>query len=490
MISFFLFSIHMFFLLKYSGCNSFRRDNMFSNLLHSDAKSLKIIIVGNGKVGRTLIEQLSKEGNNITVIEKEQSLISDLDSQFDVIAIKGNGASYSTLQEAGIEDADLLIAVTGSDELNLLCCTIAKQFSKCAAIARVRTPDYSKEVNYLRDRLGLAMIINPELESAREMARILYLPSALQVNTFAHGQAEMIKFKIPEGNMLDQMTVANLGKHITNSILICGVERNGEVYIPSGNFCLMTGDTISFAAKRDEARKFLKHIGIYTKQVRNTMIVGGGLSSYYLANELLHAGIDVHILESSLSRCQELSTLLPDAIIVNCDASSEEGLRSAGIQEMEGFVPLTGIDEENVLLTLYAKKVSNAKVITKINRINFTEVISDLDLGSVIYPKMITAEAIIAYARALRASRSSDIDTLYHLFDTKAEAIEFRVTKDSPVVGQELKRLSLKDNLLIAFINRKEKIIIPSGSDTIEIGDTVMIVTTHTGFTEIRDILK
>ena len=470
MISFSLFSIHMFFLLKYSGCSSFRRDNMFSNLLHSDAKSLKIIIVGNGKVGRTLIEQLSKEGNNIT--EKEQSLISDLDSQFDVIAIKGNGASYSTLQEAGIEDADLLIAVTGSDELNLLCCTIAKQFSKCAAIARVRTPDYSKEVNYLRDRLGLAMIINPELESAREMARILYLPSALQVNT------------------LDQMTVANLGKHITNSILICGVERNGEVYIPSGNFCLMAGDTISFAAKRDEARKFLKHIGIYTKQVRNTMIVGGGLSSYYLANELLHAGIDVHILESSLSRCQELSTLLPDAIIVNCDASSEEGLRSAGIQEMEGFVPLTGIDEENVLLTLYAKKVSNAKVITKINRINFTEVISDLDLGSVIYPKMITAEAIIAYARALRASRSSDIDTLYHLFDTKAEAIEFRVTKDSPVVGQELKRLSLKDNLLIAFINRKEKIIIPSGSDTIEIGDTVMIVTTHTGFTEIRDILK
>ncbi|MBR3058976.1 MAG: Trk system potassium transporter TrkA [Clostridiales bacterium] len=463
---------------------------MFANLLHSASKALKIIIVGNGKVGRTLIEQLSKEGNNITVIEKEQSLISDLDSQFDVIAIKGNGASYSTLKEAGIEDADLLIAVTGSDELNLLCCTIAKQFSKCAAIARVRTPDYSKEVNYLRDKLGLAMIINPELESAREMARILYLPTALQVNTFAHGQAEMIKFKIPEGNVLDQMTIANLGKNITNNILICGVERNGEVHIPSGMFCLQAGDTISFAAKREEARKFLKHIGIYTKQVRNAMIVGGGLSSYYLANELLHAGIDVHILETSLARCNELSTLLPEAVIINADASSQEGLLGAGLTDMESFIPLTGIDEENVLLTLFAKKVSKAKVITKINRINFSEVITDLDLGSVVYPKLITSEAIIAYARALRASRSSEIDTLYHLFDGRAEAIEFSIKEASPVVGKALRDLSLKDQLLIAFINRKGKIIIPSGADTIEVGDTVMIVTTHTGFSEIRDILK
>lgn len=463
---------------------------MFSSLTQSANKSLKIIIVGNGKVGHALTEQLSKEGNNITVIEKDPSVIADLDSQFDVITIKGSGASYSTLKEAGVEDADLVIAVTGSDELNLLCCTIATQFHSCAAIARVRTPDYSKESGYLRDKLGLAMIINPELESAREMARILYLPTALQVNTFAHGQAEMIKFKIPEGNVLDKMVIADLGKNITHNILICGVERKGEVFIPSGNFCLQADDTVFFAAKRQEAKKFLKHIGIFSKQVRNAMIVGGGLSSYYLANELLHAGIDVHILESSLPRCQELTTLLPEAVIVNCDASSQEGLLAAGIKDMEAFVPLTGIDEENVFLTLYAKKVSKAKVITKINRINFSEVVSDLDLGSVIYPKMITSEAIIAYARALRASRSSEIDTLYHLFDSKAEAIEFRITEESPVVGKELKSLSLKDNLLIAFINRKGTIIIPSGSDTIEIGDTVMIVTTHTGFTEIRNILK
>lgn len=463
---------------------------MFSALTHALTKSLKIIIVGNGKVGHTLIEQLSREGNNITVIEKDPAMIADLDAQFDVITVKGNGASYNTLKEAGVEDADLVIAVTGSDELNLLCCTIAKQFSKCAAIARVRTPDYSKEVGYLRDKLGLAMIINPELESAKEISRILYLPSALQVNTFAHGQAEMIKFKIPEGNMLDQMTIANLGKHVTHNILICGVERKGEVFIPSGNFTLQADDTISFVATREEARKFLKHIGVFTKHVKNAMIVGGGLSSYYLANELIHAGIEVHILESSQERCDHLSTILPEAIVINSDASSQEEILGAGIKDMEAFVPLTGIDEENIMLTLFAKRVSKAKVITKINRINFSDVISDLDLGSVVYPKLITSEAIIAYARALRASRSSEIETLYHLFDARAEAIEFSIKEKSPVVGTPLRELHLKENMLLAFINRKGKIIIPSGADKIEIGDSVMVVTTQTGLNEIRDILR
>ncbi|MBR5039980.1 MAG: Trk system potassium transporter TrkA [Clostridiales bacterium] len=463
---------------------------MFSKFTHTASKSLKVIIVGCGKVGHTLTEQLSKEGNNITVIEKNPTVVGDIDAQFDIITIHGNGASYSTLQEAGVEDCDLFIAVTGSDELNLLCCTIAKQFSKCAAIARVRTPDYSKEVGYLRDKLGLAMIINPELESAREMARILYLPTALQVSTFAHGQAEMIKFKIPEGNTLDNMTIANLGKHITHNILICGVERAGEVFIPSGAFTLKADDVVYFASKREEARKFLKNIGMFTKQVRNAMIVGGGLSAYYLANELLHTGIDVHILETSFERCNELSMLLPQAVVINSDATSQEGLLGAGIKDMEAFVPLTGIDEENILLTLFAKKVSKAKVITKVNRIHFTDVISDLDLGSVVYPKLITSEAIIAYARALRASRSSEIETLYHIFDSRAEAIEFKIKESSPVVGKELKDLSLKKDLLIAFINRKGKIIIPSGSDMIEVGDSVMIVTTHTGLNEIRDILK
>lgn len=453
-------------------------------------KGLRIIIVGCGKVGRTLTEQLSREDHDITLIDQDPDRLQEITNQFDVMGILGNGASYSVQKEAGITDADLIIAVTESDELNLLCCTIATQVGDCAAIARVRTPDYSQEVSYLREKLGLAMIINPELEAAKETARILYLPTALEVNSFAHGEAELIKFKIPDKNRLDQMTVARLGSEITNDILICAVERSGEVYIPSGDFKMISGDTISFIANRKTARLFLEQIGFNTHQVRNTMIIGGGKAAYYLANQLIHAGISVKIIEKSFERCEELSTLLPNAIIINGDGTDQELLQEEGIKTVESFVPLTGIDEENILLTLHAKRVSHAKVITKINRINFTEVISDLDLGSVIYPKYITSEAIIAYVRARMASQDSNIETLYHMFDHRVEAIEFRVSENSPVTGTPLKDLYLKKGLLVAYIVRLGSTIIPGGNDEIKVGDTVIIVTTHTGFNDIQDILR
>lgn len=452
-------------------------------------KGLRIIIVGCGKVGRTLTEQLSREDHDITLIDQNANRLQEVSNQFDVMGIVGNGASYKVQKEAGIKDADLIIAVTDSDELNLLCCTVATQVGDCAAIARVRTPDYSQEVGYLREKLGLALIINPELEAAKEAARILYLPTALEVNSFAHGEAELIKFKIPEGNVLDQMVIADLGRNITNDILICAVERAGEVYIPSGNFQMAASDTISFVANRRTARNFLEKIGFNTHQVRNTMIIGGGKAAYYLACQLLHAGIDVKIIENNFARCEELSTLLPNAIIINGDGTDQDLLREEGIETIESFVPLTGIDEENILLTLHAKQVSKAKVITKINRINFTEVINQLDLGSVIYPKYITSEAIVAYVRAKTASQDSNIETLYHMFDHRVEAIEFRVSEESPVTGIALKDLSLKKNLLIACIVRQGATIIPSGLDDIEVGDTVIVVTTHTGFNDIQDIL-
>ena len=405
------------------------------------------------------------------------------------MGIVGNGASYSVQMEAGIEDADLIISVTDSDELNLLCCTVAKQVGDCSAIARVRTPDYSKEVSYLRDKLGLAMIINPELEAAKEAARILYLPTALEINSFAHGQAELIKIKVPEGNTIDGMTIAHLGRKIAPNILICAVERDGEVTIPAGDFTIQRGDIISFAASRKVAKQFLEDIGFKTNQVSNTMIIGGGKSTYYLAKLLMNMGIEVKIIESNRQKCEELSILLPKAIIINGDGTDEELLKEEGIETAESFVPLTGIDEENVMLTLYARKVSKAKVITKINRMTFKTVLNDLDLGSVIYPRYITSEAIVAYVRAKRASRGSDIETLYHIFDSKAEAIEFRIREESSVTDVCLANLSLKKNLLIAFINRNGKIIIPSGNDCIRVGDTVTIVTTHSGLKDIRDIL-
>ena len=453
-------------------------------------EGLKIIIVGCGKVGSTLIEQLCKEGHDITIIDKRADKIQNMTNLYDVMGIVGNGASYSVQMDAGIENTDLIIAVTDSDELNLLCCTVAKRVGNCAAIARVRTPDYSMEVTYLREKLGLAMIINPELEAAKEAARILYMPTVLEVNSFAHGQAEMIKFMVPKGNKLDGMEVAYLGKKIASDILICAIERDGQVHIPSGNFLIKEGDIISFAATHRVAKDFLEDIGFKTNQVKNTMIIGGGKAAYFLAQQLINSGIEVKIIEQDKERCEELSVLLPKAVIINGDGTNEELLKEEGIEYVESFVPLTGIDEENIMLTLHAQQVSEAKVITKINRTTFKNVISQLNLGSLIYPRIITSEAIIAYVRAKKASKDSNIETLYHMFDYRAEAIEFRVEEESAVTNVSLAKLQLKDNLLIAFINRNGSIIIPSGGDCIKVGDTVMIVTTHMGFNDIQDILS
>lgn len=453
-------------------------------------QGLKIIIIGCGKVGRTLVEQLSQEGHDITIIDKNRERISQLANLYDVMGLVGNGASYNIQKEAGIGNADLIIAVTGSDELNLLCCTIATQVGNCAAIARVRTPDYSQEAEYLREKLGLALIINPEYEAARDMARILYLPSSLEVTGFAHGQAELIKYAIPENSPMDGIAIKDLSHKLKANILIGAIERDDDVFIPSGDFILKKGDKLSFVGAHKQAKEFFSHLGLNSHSVKNTMIIGGGKAAYYLAKELLSRGIKVKIIENDFNRCEELSILLPEAIIINGDATDQTLLREEGIETTQSFVPLTGIDEENIMLTLYAKQVSKAKVITKINRITFTNVINSLDLGSVIYPKYITSEAIIAYVRAKKASMHSNIETLYHMYDSRVEAIEFFVSEKSAVTDVPLKDLTLKDNLLLCFINRNGRIIIPSGNDSIQKNDTVMIITKHTGFNQIQDILK
>ncbi|MBQ3535016.1 MAG: Trk system potassium transporter TrkA [Clostridia bacterium] len=454
-----------------------------------EKRGLRIIIVGCGKVGRTLVEQLSQEGHDITIVDRDAQRTQALANLYDIMGVQGNGASYSVLKEAGIENADLLIAVTQSDELNLLCCTVGRQVANCAAIARVRTPDYSKEVGYLREKLGLAMIINPEMEAAAEAARILYLPTALEIDSFAHGQADLIKFKVPEGNVLDGMNLITLGQRIAPDILICAAERDGKVIIPRGQFTIQAGDFLSFAASRAVGKKFLEDIGFKTNRVRNAMLIGGGRAAYYLARQLINMGIQVKIIEISRERCEELSILLPKAIIINGDGTNEDLLREEGIERAEAVVALTGIDEENILLTLFARRVSEAKTITKINRITFQDVINSLDLGSVVYPKYITAEAIIRYVRAMRESMDSNIETLYHMFDHRAEAVEFRVEAQSAVTGIPLKDLHLKDSLLVCAIYRNGKVRIPNGNDSIQVGDTIMVVTTHSGFSDIRDIL-
>jgi trk system potassium uptake protein TrkA len=453
-------------------------------------QGLNIIIVGGGKVGVTLVEQLAQEGHDITIIDQNAKVVESITNTYDAMGVIGNGASYSTQMEAGIENADLFIAVTNSDELNLLCCTVAKRAGNLAAIARVRTPDYSKEVDYFIEKLGLAMIINPDFVSSRVIAKILTLPTALDVTSFSHGRVNLVRIELPEDNPLCNRTIAELGRDgIIQQTVICAIERDGKVFIPSGDFIIRAKDIISFAASQRESRQFLKKIGFKTGQVKTCMIVGGGRAGYYAAELLIKAGINVRIIEINQNRCERLSELLPEATIIHGDGTSEELLKEEGIEDVDAFIPLTGIDEENILLSLHAKKVSHAKVITRLTRNNFMEVVNGLDLGSVLYPKYITSEAIIAYVRARNNSKGCNIETLYHMFDSRAEAIEFKVEKASDVVEVPLSKLSLKKDLLIAFINRNGKIIIPKGQDVIKVKDTVMIVTTHKGFKDIQDIL-
>lgn len=454
------------------------------------SKGLSIIIVGCGKVGITLVQRLVKEGHDISVIDKNPDKISRVMNSYDVFGVVGNGASYTVQMEAGIESADVLVAVTGSDELNLLCCVVGKRVGDCDVIARVRTPDYSGDINYLKEKLGLAMIINPEKETANAISRILYMPTALEVIPFARGLAEVVRIKLPAGNVLAGKSIGDLSRELSGAVLICAVEREGQVYIPNGSFQLGAGDVISFISPLREGRKFLRRMGFHTHHVNNGLIVGGSRSAYYLARQMIDHGISVKLIEADRSHCEALSVALPDAIVINGNGNDEELLKEVGIENVESFIPLTGIDEENILLTLYAQKVSNAKVITKINRINFHEVIDNLDLGSVVYPKYITTEAIVRFVRTKKASMNSNIEAMTHMYDDRVEVIEFLIEHASKVTDTPLMHLSLRDDLLVACIEREGKVIIPNGSDEIRVGDSVIIVTTCSGFTDILEILK
>ena len=451
---------------------------------------MKIISVGCGKIGTTLAEQLSSEHHDLVVIDTNPQKIQQLSESIDVMGIVDNGASINVLSDAGIEDAHLLIAVTGSDELNLLCCVIAKKVSKCHTIARVRNPLYNKERNFIRKSLGITMIINPELASAIEISRLLRFPSAIELDTFAKGRVELLKFKLLPEFRLSGMSVMEIVDKLRCNVLICGVERGEEVFIPSGNFILQDNDLISIMASPKNSASFFKKVGIHTHQVKNALIVGGGTLGYYLAALLIDLKIKVRIVENNQERCQQLSELLPEATVICGDGTDKKLLLQEGLTQTESFITLTNMDEENIFLSLFAKKNSKAKLITKVNRIAFDDIIDGLDIGSVIYPKYITADYILQYVRAMENSLSSNVETLYHILDNQAEALEFSVKEASSVTDIPLSQLNLKENLLIACINRNGSIQIPRGQDTIQVGDTVIIVTSVKGLRDLKDILK
>lgn len=414
----------------------------------------------------------------------------EAEEEFDAMGIVGNGASHQVQVEAGVMDAELLIAVTGSDELNLLCCLIAKKTGKCQTIARVRNPIYSKEVNFIKRQMGLSVVINPELTAAQEISQLLRLPYAKKVDTFARGRVEMIKFRMNPELHMDGLQVADIISKMKCDIMICGVERQGQVVIPNGDFVLKNNDMVSMMAVPKETAKFFRKMGIPTHQAKSTLIVGGGTIAYYLAKQLLEMRVDVRIIEQNKERCEMLSEQLPEATILQGDGTDKEFLLEEGLMHTDSFVALTNMDEENLMLALLARKYSNAKLIAKVNRIHFEEVVDELDIDSVIYPKNLAADHIVRYTRAMQNSLGSNVETLYKILDGQAEALEFVIREDSSVTNQRLMDLPLKDHLLVCYISRYGKLKMARGQDMLKVGDSVIIVTTHKGLHDITDILK
>ena len=451
---------------------------------------MNIIIVGCGKVGSTLAKQLSKEGHDISIIDINDKVVEEFSNSHDVMGIVGNGAAYSIQKSAGIEKAHLLIAVTGSDELNLLCCLIARKAGNCETIAKVRNPIYYKEIGFIKEELGLSMVINPDYEAASEIARILRFPSAIDINVFNKGSVELLSFKLEKGSILHDMKVQEIRAKLKFDILVCMVERGEEVIIPNGEFILKENDIISIIAPHKKATEFFVKIGMIKNPVKNSMLIGGGDISYYLAKRLIKYGIDVTLVEKDEKRCEELSELIPEAMIIHGDGTDKDLLMEEGITHAESFASLTGLDEQNVLLSLHANNNMNGKIITKVNRITFDELSNNLNLGSIIYPKFTTMRYILKYVRAMNNSIGSNVETLYKIKNDKAEALEFYVNENSKLVGIPLEKLKLKDNLIICYIKRKGEIITPNGQDCIKKGDYVIVVTTNVGLQDLSDILR
>lgn len=450
---------------------------------------MHIIIVGCGKVGRTLAEQLQEEDIDLTVIDTVEKTVNDVTEGIDAMGIVGNGASINTLMEAGISTADILIAVTASDELNLLCCLIAQKTGSCQTIARVRNPIYSQEIGFIKEKLGISMIINPEYAAAQEISRLLRFPAAIKIDPFSKGKVELLKFKVLPEFGLDGMSISRITEKFRCDILFCAVENKEELSIPGGNHVIHNGDFVSIIATPQNTALFFKKIGLKTNQVKNCLIIGGGTISYYLAKALSDARISVKIIEQKTERCEFLSDLLPDTTIINGDGTDRALLLEEGLETAESFVTLTNFDEENIFLSLFAKNISNAKLVAKVNRLPYMDVIDQLDLGSVIYPKYITSDSILRYVRAMQNTIGSNVETLYHILDNQAEALEFAIHDTSPVVGVPLADLNLKKNLLVCCLIRDGQIRIPRGQDCIQIGDNVIIATTHKGLNDICDIL-
>ena len=451
---------------------------------------MKIIIVGIGKVGYTLAEHLSKEGNDVAIIDRSQDVVDRAGNHLDLFCVRGSGLSTSALLEAGVRETDLIIATTSSDEMNMLCCLTAKRLGAKNSVARIRDPEYAHEVTVLKQELGISMVINPELEAANEIGRVLRFPNAINVETFAARKVELVAFRVCAGDRIIGKKLSEIMSAVKLPVLFGTAVRGEEVIIPDGTFVPQDGDLMYVAGRPAAIAEFFKYEGKFQKQVKSATIIGGGRIAYYLGLGMSRLGMKIKIIEQDWRRCQELDELLPDCTIIHGDGTDEQVLEEEHVEASGAVVTLTGRDEENLLTALFATRLKVPKVIAKINRGNYESIIKSLGVDSIISPKNITAAQIIRYVRALQNSIGSNVETLYRIADGKAEALEFIVKEGTKNLGKPFREVHFKKHFLVAAIARGGEILIPGGSDSIQVGDNVIVITRSSNVNDLNDIFE
>ncbi|MBQ7088882.1 MAG: Trk system potassium transporter TrkA [Clostridia bacterium] len=452
---------------------------------------MNIIVVGCGKIGTTVVESLVAEGHNVTVVDIRPLPLTNITNIYDVMTVCGNGADCETLAEAGVADAELVVAATGSDEVNMLCCHVAKKMGASNTVARIRKTEFNdKSLVKMKELLDLSLAINPDSLAAQEIYHILRLPAAVKLETFARGNFEMIEIKLKQDSPFVGVPLSQLRDKIKATFLVCVVQRGEEVFIPDGHFVLQDGDRVGVTAKHGELIKLLRGMGTKRKQTRKVMILGGSRTAYYLAKRLLAAGTEVKIIDKDREVCEILCELLPGASVICGDGTQQEVLLEEGLDSMDAFVSLTGLDEQNILLAFFAASHQVSKVIPKVNRRELGALAERLGLDTVVSPRKIVADMLVQHARALENSMGSNVETLYRLMDDGAEALEFNVKDDPRLVNIPLKTLQLKRQVLVAGIIRGREVIIPTGDDVILPRDQVVVITAAGRLNDLSDILK
>ncbi len=453
---------------------------------------MNIVIVGVGKVGLALTQQLSADGHDVTVIDQDAKLIDNIINVYDVMGVCGNGAVYSVQQEAEVDKAELLMATTSSDELNIVACLVGKKLGVRHTIARIRNPEYEKQLRFMRGELGLSMAINPERAAAREIARVLRFPAAMKVESFSKGRLELVEYRLPENSTLHGVQLADLYRSVRVRVLICAVSRQGQTIIPSGDFVLQSGDKIYLTSSPEQLAQFFRHLGVFRSKASSVMIVGASKICYYLASELLKMGMSVKIIDRDEQRCIQMAERLPKALVIVGDGTDTDLLQEEGIQQTDAFVAITGIDEANILMSICAAKQSGGcKVVAKINRKSLVDLVSNGMIDSVVSARSTTTELIVQYVRAMESAAGAKIKTLHRLVDGEVEALEFGVPANASFAGVPLKDLKLRNGILLAGIVRQNgRIVIPSGGDALNPFDDVIVVTTDKTLQDITDILQ